>query len=61
MSLGMELVLCLLYIIVSCTTGYMTESLIKIIMTRQLETSDQMFNPIRPMIIMCNSRCEKRQ
>ena len=61
MSLGMELVLCLLYSIVSRTTRYVTESLIKIIMTRQLETSGQMYDPIRSMIIRCHSRHEEKQ
>ena len=60
-SLGMELALCLLYIMVSRTTRYLTESLIKIKMTRQLETSDPVYNPIRSMIITCNSRYEKKQ
>jgi len=49
----MSAVLCLFYkAIVSCITQCVTEMPIKVMMTRELATIDQMYSSVRSMIII---------
>lgn len=53
MILLMSAVFCLFYkAIVSCITKCVTETPIKVMMTRELATIDQMYSSVRSMIVI---------
>ena len=58
----MSAVFCLFYkAIVSCITKCVTETPIKVMMTRELATIDQMYSSVRSMIVIDRERSNKEE